>query len=187
MWSILRNVKPANWRKSCELGNAIGMLTTIWQKFRWHTDGILITAEKFRVRTHHNALRFISVSHITVGLAQARPNKELHYILQMLILCIVIGLTDNSVICMLSLRGLFFIVLRAMFIIFGLKSIVKRLLDLVFGFSHLKCIIEQLLDSVFVICKIINVSVRVIILAFGPANNSYLDIDNFHITINLDQ
>ena len=26
---------------------------------------------------------------------------------------------DNSVICMLSLRGLFFIVLRAMFIIFG--------------------------------------------------------------------
>ena len=75
MWSILRNVKPANWRKSCELGNAIGMLTTIWQKFRWNTDGILITAEKFGVRTHHNALRFISVSHITVGLAQARPNN----------------------------------------------------------------------------------------------------------------
>ena len=71
-----------------------------------------------------------------------------------------------------------------MFIIFGLKSIVKQLLDLVFGFSRLKCIIEQLLDSVFVICKIINVSVRVIIiLAFGPANNSYLDIDNFHIII----
>ena len=75
---------------------------------------------------------------------------------------------------MLSLRGLFFIVLRAMFIIFGLKSIIKQLLDLVFGFSHLKCIIEQWLDSVFVICKIINVSVRVIILAFGSANNSYL-------------
>ena len=56
-----------------------------------------------------------------------------------------------------------------MFIIFGLKSIIK-----------------QLLDSVFVICKIINVSVRVI-LAFGSANNSYLDIDNFHITINLIQ
>ena len=73
MWSILRNVKAENWRKSCELGNAIGMLTTIWQKFRWHTDGILITVEKFRVRTHHNALRFTSVSHITVGLAQARP------------------------------------------------------------------------------------------------------------------
>ena len=35
---------------------------------------------------------------------------------------------------MLSLRGLFFIVLRAMFIIFGLKSIIKQLLDLVFGF-----------------------------------------------------
>ena len=30
--------------------------------------------------------------------------------------------TGNSVFCMLSLRGLFFIVLRAMFIIFGLKS-----------------------------------------------------------------
>ena len=35
----------------------------------------LVTVEKFRVRTHHNALRFISVSHITVGLAQARPNN----------------------------------------------------------------------------------------------------------------
>ena len=38
-------------------------------------DGILITVEKFRVRTHHNALRFTSVSHI-VGLAQARPDKN---------------------------------------------------------------------------------------------------------------
>ena len=78
-------------------------------------------------------------------------------------------------------------VLRAMFIIFGLKSIIKQLLNLVYGFLHWKCIIKQLLDSVFVICKIINVSVRVIILAFGSANNSYLDIDNFHITINLIQ
>ena len=34
---------------------------------------------------------------------------------------------------MLSLRGLFFIVLRAMFIIFDLKSITKQLLDVVFG------------------------------------------------------
>ena len=76
-------------------------------------------------------------------------------------------------------------VLRAMFIIFGLKSIIKQLLNLVYGFLHWKCIIKQLLDSVFVICKIINVSVRVIILAFGSANNSYLDIDNFHITINI--
>ena len=63
----------------------------------------------------------------------------------------------------------------------------KQLLNLVYGFLHWKCIIKQLLDSVFVICKIINVSVRVIILAFGSANNSYLDIDNFHITINLIQ
>ena len=88
---------------------------------------------------------------------------------------------------MLSVRGLFFIVLRAMFIIFGLKSIIKQLLDLVFGFFHLKCTIKQLLDSVFVIRKIINVSVRVIILAFASASNSYLDIDNFDITINLIQ
>ena len=65
----------------------------------------------------------------------------------------------------------------AMFIIFSLKSIIKQLLDLVYGFLHLKCIIKQLLDSVFVICQIINVSVRVISLAFGSADNFYLDID----------
>ena len=49
--------------------------------------------------------------------------------------------TDNSIILladMLSLRGLFFIVLRAMFIIFGLKSIIKQLLDLVFRFFPLE-------------------------------------------------
>ena len=65
-----------------------------------------------------------------------------------------------------------------MYIIFGLKSMTKQLFDLVYGFPHLKCIIKQLLDSVFVMCKIINVSVRVISLAFGWADNSYLDIDN---------
>ena len=81
----------------------------------------------------------------------------------------------------------FFMVLRAMFIIFGLKSIIKQLLNLVYGFLHWKCIIKQFMHSVFVICKIINVSVRVIILAFGSANDSYIDIDNFHITINLIQ
>ena len=64
-----------------------------------------------------------------------------------------------------------------MFIIFSLKSIIKQL-DLIYGFLHLKCIIKQLLDSVFVICQIINVSVRVISLTFGSADNSYLDIDN---------
>ena len=63
-----------------------------------------------------------------------------------------------------------------MFIIFGLKSVIKQLLELVYVFLHLKCAIKQLLDSVFVICKIINVSVRVISLAFGSAENSYLDI-----------
>ena len=65
-----------------------------------------------------------------------------------------------------------------MFVIFISKSIIKQLLDLVYGFLHLKCIIKPLLDSVFVICKIINVSVRVITLAFGSADNSNLDIDN---------
>ena len=66
-----------------------------------------------------------------------------------------------------------------MFIIFGLKSMIKQLFNLVYGFLHLnKCIIKQLLDSVFVMCKIINVSVRVIVLAFGSVDNSYLDIDN---------
>ena len=33
-------------------------------------------------------------------------------------------------------------------------------------------------NSVFVLCKIVNVSVRVISLAFGPTDNSYVDIDN---------
>ena len=46
---------------------------------------------------------------------------------------------------MLSLRGLFFIVLRAMFIIVGLKSIMKQLLDLVFGFFHLNCITKTII------------------------------------------
>ena len=65
-----------------------------------------------------------------------------------------------------------------MFTIFGLKSMIKQLLNLVYGFLHLKCIIKQLLDEVFVICKIINVLVRVITLAFGSSDNSYLNIDN---------
>ena len=60
---------------------------------------------------------------------------------------------------------------------FQLKINNKQLLDLVYGFLHLKCIIKQLLDSVFVICQIINVSVRAISLAFGSADNFYIDID----------
>ena len=65
-----------------------------------------------------------------------------------------------------------------MFIIFGLKSIIKQLLNLVYGFLHWKCIIKQLLDSVFVICKIINVSVRVTILAFGSATDeTHTDVE----------
>ena len=38
---------------------------------------------------------------------------------------------------------------------------------------------KQLLDEVFVICRIINVEVRVISRAEGEADNSYRDIDNF--------
>ena len=32
--------------------------------------------QKFDVRTHHNALRLSSENHQTMGLAQARPNKN---------------------------------------------------------------------------------------------------------------
>ena len=39
--------------------------------------------------------------------------------------------------------------------------------------------IKQLLDEVFVICRIINVEVRVIGPGEGEADNSYRDIDNF--------
>ena len=42
--------------------------------------------------------------------------------------------------------------------------------------------IKQLLDEVFVICRIINVEVRVISRAEGEADNSFRDIDNLHIT-----
>ena len=38
---------------------------------------------------------------------------------------------------------------------------------------------KQLSDEVFVICRIINVEVRVISRAEGEADNSYRDIDNF--------
>ena len=38
---------------------------------------------------------------------------------------------------------------------------------------------KQLLHEVFVICRIINVEVRVISRAEGEAGNSYQDIDNF--------
>ena len=38
---------------------------------------------------------------------------------------------------------------------------------------------KQLLDEVFVICRIINVEVRVISRAEGKADNSFRDIDNF--------
>ena len=36
-----------------------------------------------------------------------------------------------------------------MFIIFGLKSMIKQLMNLVYDFLHLKCIIKQLLETGF--------------------------------------
>ena len=50
--------------------------------------------------------------------------------------------------------------------------------------NAIKCLFEvqkdnkQLLDEVFVICRIINVEVKVISRAEGEADNSYRDIDN---------
>ena len=89
---------------------------------------------------------------------------------------------------MLSLRGLFFYGFTSHVYYFRLEIYNKTIIEFSLWFSPLEMyIIKQLLDSVFVICKIINVSVRVIILAFGSASNYYLDIDNFHITINLIQ
>jgi hypothetical protein len=43
-------------------------------------------------------------------------------------------------------------------------------------------IILQLLNSVFVISRIIKISVSVINLAFGSTDNAYLDLDNSGIT-----
>ena len=89
---------------------------------------------------------------------------------------------------MLSLRGLFFYGFASHVYYFRLEIYNKTIIEFSLWFSPPEMYNEtQLLDSVFVICKIINVSVRVITLAFGSANNSYLDIDNFHITINLIQ
>ena len=46
---------------------------------------------------------------------------------------------------------------------------------------------KQLLDEVFVICRIINVEVRVISRAEGETDNSYRDIDNLAYHKNLIQ
>ena len=69
-----------------------------------------------------------------------------------------------------------FTVLRAMFIIFGLKSIIKQLLDL--GFFCFKCIIEQLSDSIFVSVRVITLSSTLIILHITKtsSNNCLLSI-----------
>ena len=89
-------------------------------------------------------------------------------------------LADNSISYLLADSYYFYCFMTHVHF-FRLKSIVKRLLDLVFVLFRLKCIIK-LLDSVFVICEIINVSVRVIKLAFNLADNSYLDSEILHIT-----
>ena len=67
-----------------------------------------------------------------------------------------------------------------MFIVFGLKSMIKQLLNLVYGFLHLKCIIKQLLDVVFVICKIINVSV-ILHITKTSSNNCLLQVYHFPV------
>ena len=65
---------------------------------------------------------------------------------------------------------------------FRLEIYDKTIIEYSLCFFHLKCIIKQLLDEVFVICRIINVSVRVISRAEGEADNSYRDIDSLPIT-----
>ena len=87
-------------------------------------------------------------------------------------------LADNWVICMLSLRCR--LLQYAVFV--GINgwhatTFLKYIFCFIFQinlffryhvyFLRLQCIIKQLSDSVFLICKIINVSVRVICLAFG--------------------
>ena len=60
-----------------------------------------------------------------------------------------------------------------MFIIFGLKSMIKQLMNLVYDFLHLKCIIKQLLETGF--CDMQNYQ------CLGKSYqiiNSYFDIDN---------
>ena len=48
-----------------------------------------------------------------------------------------------------------------------------------FIFFCLKCVINNYWICFFVICKIINVEVRVINLVFDSADNSYLNNDSF--------
>ena len=60
---------------------------------------------------------------------------------------------------------------------FFCSKCIKQLLDLFF--FRFEMYTKQLMDLFLVICKIINVEVRVINLAFGLANNSYLDNDSF--------
>ena len=56
----------------------------------------------------------------------------------------------------------------------------KTIIGFSFWFFPLEMYNKKIIGSVFVICKIINinVAVTVISLAFGLADNSYLDIDN---------
>ena len=126
-------------------------------------------------------------------------------LLCILILWLSYLLADNWVICMLSLRcrllqyagirwhqwlawqqhffDIFCFMLWASCFLSSSEGEIRQLLEE----KDLQCIIKQLSDSVFVICKIINVLVRVIWLAFGSADNSYLDIDHFAYHKNLIQ
>lgn len=72
-------------------------------------------------------------------------------------------------------RCLFYIVLQAM--LFLLKMY-ETFIGFGFCFFSLKYTIKQLLDLGFVICKIINIEVRVISLTFSLADKSNLNSDN---------
>ena len=126
-------------------------------------------------------------------------------LLCILILWLSYLLADNWVICMLSLRcrllqyavfvgingwhgnNIFSIFSVSCYGILLFKLFRRRNSFILLEEKDLQCIIKQLSDSVFVICKIINVLVRVIWLAFGSADNSYLDIDHFAYHKNLIQ
>ena len=60
---------------------------------------------------------------------------------------------------------------------FFCSKCIKQLLDLVFFFG-LKIMYNKQWICFFVICKVINVEVRVINLAFGLADNPYLKNDS---------
>ena len=74
-------------------------------------------------------------------------------------------LGDNSVICMSILLCFFYCFIFFIVLFFGFEIYNKTIIGFGFYLLRLKCIIKQLL--VFVTCKIVNVSVRVVSRAEG--------------------